>query len=103
MDPAIEGRLGAIAEICARHGAQRLELFGAGACHDFDPAVSDLQFLVEFTPGPSRRRAECYFGLLHDIQRLFGRPVDLVDLGALGDGCFLQDVQPSRRVLYGAA
>ena len=40
-----------LAELCQRYGAIRLEVFGSAARgDDFDPARSDADFLVTFTP-----------------------------------------------------
>ena len=36
--------------LCARYGVARLELTGSAARDDFDPATSDVDFLVEFLP-----------------------------------------------------
>jgi predicted nucleotidyltransferase len=35
-----------IESLCARHGVRRLELFGSAARGQFDPAKSDVDFLV---------------------------------------------------------
>ncbi len=37
-----------LAAICLRHNVRRLDLFGSAVGSDFDPATSDLDFLVEF-------------------------------------------------------
>ena len=37
-----------VAAICCRAGARRLDVFGSAVREDFDPATSDLDFLVEF-------------------------------------------------------
>ncbi len=37
-------------EVCRRFHVRRLDLFGSAASDDFDPAGSDLDFLVEFDP-----------------------------------------------------
>ena len=43
---------------------RKLELFGSAASDRFDPATSDLDFLVEFDVVPPAEHARCYFGLL---------------------------------------
>jgi len=37
-------------ELCRRFHVRRLDLFGSATGDDFDPARSDLDFLVEFEP-----------------------------------------------------
>ena len=58
--------------------AARLDLFGSATSGTFDPQVSDLDFLVTFSATVAMSRADQYFGLLEALERLFGRPVDLV-------------------------
>ena len=36
------------ARLCRRYGVRRLELFGSAATEKFDPARSDLDFILEF-------------------------------------------------------
>lgn len=51
MHPEVLRHREAIAALCRRHGVARLEVFGSAARgEDFDPARSDADFLVEFTP-----------------------------------------------------
>src|SRR3712207_3903826 len=79
---------------------QRLELFGSAANGTFDPRRSDLDFLVVFEPNGSAGAADRYFGLMEGLEGLFGRPVDLVELGAVRNPYFLRGIEGSRRVLY---
>ncbi len=90
------------AELCEAYRVRRLELFGSAAGDDFNPLVSDLDFLVEFFPIPSGGRADAYFGLLEGLELLFGRPVDLVMVRAIKNRYFLEAIAPSRVILYAA-
>lgn len=67
-----------VAALCRATGAKRLDAFGSAVRDDFDPATSDLDFLVEFDDVPPARYAEAYFSLKEGLEKLFGRPVDLV-------------------------
>lgn len=52
MLPLIAERRSDIAALCRRFGVRRLVVFGSAARGaDFDPARSDLDFLVEFDRG----------------------------------------------------
>jgi predicted nucleotidyltransferase len=53
--------------------------FGSAARDDFDPESSDLDFLVEFEPMSPREYADSFFGLLEDLERLFGQRIDLLE------------------------
>ena len=89
-----------VAELCRQVGARRLDLFGSAARGDFDPESSDLDFLVELEALPPSRYASAYFALKEGLERLFGRPVDLVTESGLGNPYFRQRVQAERRNLY---
>ena len=91
-----------IDQLCRRYGVRRLELFGSAASGRFDPASSDLDFLVEFAAGPSARWRD-YFDLLHALEDLLGRRVDLVETRAIRNPWFLEVVNRHRDVLYDTA
>ena len=88
--------------LCRRYGVQRLELFGSALAAGFDHETSDLDFLVEFGHFASGEYANAYFRLLEELERLFGRPVDLVVDSAIRNPYFRESVQRSKRRLYGA-
>jgi uncharacterized protein len=102
MDPVLLERRSDLADLCARHGVRRLEVFGSAATGRFDPEHSDLDFLVQFDIAPPAVMADRYFGLLEDLQSLFGRPVDLVMESAIRNPYFRQAVEQSRTLLYAA-
>ncbi len=103
MIPLIEEHLEDIIAICREFGVERLEVFGSAATGDFNPACSDLDFLVTFAPrtdlGPWLSR---FFELRDRLAALLGRPVDLVMAGAPANPYFVRSVNASRRVLYAA-
>lgn len=93
-----------LATICTRFGVKRLEVFGSAATDDaFDPATSDLDFIVEFRPeqelGPWMRH---YFAFRDALCDLFGYPVDLVMAAAMKNPHFIREANRTRRTLYGA-
>jgi len=49
----LESKLGAIADVCMRHGAVRLYAFGSALRDDVRPDESNLDLLVELRPSPS--------------------------------------------------
>ena len=93
MIPAIENQADSLRSLCLNYGMQRLELFGSAATSSKLPENSDLDFLVEFQPIAYESYADTYFGLLEDLQHLFGRPVDLVVYSAIKNPYFLQSIE----------
>jgi predicted nucleotidyltransferase len=92
-----------LAAICLRHNVRRLDLFGSAVGSDFDPATSDLDFLVEFGPFPKGGYSEHYFGLIEDLKALFGHPVDLLVARAVRNPYLLQNINQTRESLFAAA
>jgi len=87
-------------ELCREYHVRQLEVFGSAADGAFDPAASDLDFLVDFEAMPPSSHARSYFGLLFALEDLFGRKIDLVAIPAVTNPYFLKSLQRSRRVLY---
>jgi predicted nucleotidyltransferase len=103
MVAIVEKNLGAIVGLCQRYRVRSLELFGSAATgRGFDPARSDVDFLVEFLPLEPTEHAEAYFGLLRALDGLFQRQVDLVEATAISNPYFLTAVNQSRSLLYAA-
>ncbi len=101
MNQIIESKSEALAALCRRYGVRRLELFGSATTEAFDPARSDLDFLVDFDANPARL-FDRYFGLKESLEALYGRDVDLVTVGALKNPYFIEAVNKTRQVLYAA-
>jgi uncharacterized protein len=91
-----------VSAICRRRGVKRLGLFGSAARTDFDPARSDLDFTVEFLDMPLGLRPAAYFGLVEEIEHLFGRHVDLVDRKAVVNPYLLAAIERDEVTLYEA-
>lgn len=60
-----------------------LALFGSALRDDLDPDRSDLDFAVVFTDMTPVEHKRAFFGLLEDLESLFGRQVDLIEVGAV--------------------
>jgi len=103
MLPLITKHQSNITALCQRFGVRRLEVFGSAARgEDFDSARSDLDFLVEFEPLRPGDYVNAFFGLKEELERLFGRPVDLVSPASIGNRYFRESVERSKALLYAA-
>ncbi len=82
MHAEIEKRRSELIALCRRYGVARLEVFGsASRATDFDPTMSDVDLLVEFEP--AKQGLAPYLDFTDAVEPLFGRPVDLVERGAI--------------------
>lgn len=89
-------------KLCQRYHVKRLELFGSAVSEEFNPATSDLDFLVEFHAATDMNPADQYFGLWEELKTLFQRDVDLVTVKSLRNPYFIESVNKSRMMLYAA-
>jgi len=89
-----------VANLCRSTGARRLDVFGSAVRSDFDPACSDLDFLVEFGDVAPAMYAQAFFSLKAGLEALFDRPVDLVTPSSLSNPFFRQRVAAERKTLY---
>lgn len=102
MTGVLENKLGAIAEVCVRHGVVRLDAFGSALRDDFRPGESDVDLLVEFGPMEPYARVDAYFGMLEELRALLGLDVDLIIAGAVKNPYIARDIERTRRMLYAA-
>lgn len=77
MIALVEDNRDAIVELCEQFGVRRLALFRSAATGAFDPATSDLDFVVDYFdwgPGIFKR----FFGFVVALEDLLGRRVDMI-------------------------
>ncbi len=101
MHVTVEQHREAIEELCRRYGVTKLDVFGSATGDDFDEARSDVDFLVEFDDVPGLGALRQYFGFKEYLEKLLGRPVDLVE-GTIENPYVLRSVEESREPLYAA-
>jgi uncharacterized protein len=93
----------ALKVLCERYDVAQLEVFGSAARGvDFDPAASDVDFLVVFKAGSQLDPLDQFFGLADSLKDLLGRPVDLVEASAVRNPYVRAAIDRSREVVYGA-
>jgi predicted nucleotidyltransferase len=102
MHSSIELKRSEISRICRLHRIRRLEVFGSAARGtDFNPEISDADFLVEFDPD-SKDGLESYFAFKAELEALLQREVDLVEPATLRNPFLLAGVNSSRELVYAA-
>ena len=90
----------ALAGLCRRFKVKRLYLFGSAARGEFRPEASDLDFFVALDESSPAEYTENYFGLAHELERLFGRRVDLVTERSVRNPYFRQVLEATRQLVY---
>jgi len=91
-----------LAALCRKHRVRRLDVFGSAASGNFDEHSSDIDLLVEFEDLSFGDRADAYLGFLTEVEALLGRPVDLVEVGAVRNPYLREGIEASRQLVYAA-
>ncbi len=93
-------KLPEIAALCRHFGVRRLDLFGSAVRGRFDPANSDLDFLVEFEEMPSTSNSKAFGGLREGLEELFNRQIDLLTEAGLKNPYLRRQVEFEKRAVY---
>lgn len=90
----------ALVAFARRWGLQELSLFGSILRDDFRPE-SDIDVLVVLEPG---RRPSCdeWLEMSEQLERLFGRDVDLVERSRIVNPFRRHEILRTRQVVYAA-
>ncbi len=103
MHTEIEKHRDALRALCDHFGVVRLELFGSGARGaNFDAARSDTDFLVEFGKNSGLPALDQFVGFAEALERLLGRPVDLVEASAVKNPYVRATIDQSKELIYAA-
>lgn len=103
MHTEIEKHRETLTALCHRYGVVRLEVFGSAARGtDFDPAKSDADFLVEFDKNTGLPALDQFLGFSEALERLLGRPVDLVEASAVRNPYVRATIDRSKELIYAA-
>ncbi len=102
MHPYVQERLPQVIDLCRQYHVKRLDLFGSGAGERFDPARSDLDFVVEYLPEGFTDPLGSYFGFKEGLEKLFRRKVDLVEAGGVKNRYFREELDATRVMVYAA-
>ncbi len=90
----------AVDDFCHRWQLAELSLFGSALDESFRPS-SDIDVLVTFLPG-ARIGLLDLFEMEQELAHMFGRPVDIVEPGAVTNPFRRRTMLGHRRVLYAA-
>jgi len=89
-------------KLCKEFKVLNLDIFGSGTSTRYQPGISDLDFLVEFKSMPPIEHADCFFGLLEALRKLFNCSIDLVEVKAIKNPYFVKSSEKTRQRIYAA-
>ena len=103
LPAAITDHLDDIRALCVKYRVKRLAVFGSAVKGTFDPARSDVDFVVEFRGVPEAAGWHVYFDFKFALQDCLGRSVDLVEFSAVKNRYFREILEDTQREIYAAA
>ena len=88
-----------LVEICEKHKVQELYLFGSILTDKFND-TSDIDILIQFRQMDLLDYFDNYMELKEELEKLFNRPVDLVENQAIRNPIFRKVVDREKRLVY---
>jgi len=88
-----------IERLCRAMPVKRLGLFGSALTQDFKPG-SDVDVLVVFDADERVDLFKTYFELKEELEKIFGREVDLIVDKPFRNPIFGKSVERTRTVIY---
>ena len=87
-----------VLETCRDFGIRRLEVFGSTV--RAPEAARDVDLLVDFGDRPVKGFSAVFFGFKEKLERVFGKPVDLITSESLVNPYFRQSVESTKQLVY---
>jgi uncharacterized protein len=90
-----------IKALCVSHNVKSLFAFGS-VCTDRFDEQSDVDLLISFNPMEYGEYADNYFELADKFESIMHRPVDLVTDKSLSNPYFIESINHTKTLIYGA-
>ena len=100
MHSTISNKIDTIQQLCKHHKVDELYLFGSyttGKTHE----DSDIDFLVTFGNVDLLNYFDNYIDLKIKLEKLLGKPVDLVENKTIQNPFLKESIDQSRQLIYG--
>ncbi len=88
-----------IAELCRQYGIRKLDVFGSAVSGAFDPATSDLDFVVDLGDD-NRGNNWRYFDFADALESLLGRSVDLISERVVRNPYLRAEINETKQSIY---
>ncbi len=101
MQKLLTENIDAIKSLCISYNVKSLFAFGS-VCTDKFNEKSDVDFLISFNPMRYEDYADSYFQLAEELETLLQRSVDLVTDKSLSNPYFIESINQTKTLIYGA-
>lgn len=95
----IEKHRNQVVELCIKHKVRELYAFGSVLTDQFNSS-SDIDLLIQFAQVDLMEYFDNYMDLKESFEKLFSRPVDLVENQAIKNPIFRRIVDRDKRLIY---
>jgi len=89
-----------IETLCKEHYVENLYLFGSVLSDGFNDK-SDVDLLVKFLPLDLFQYFNNYLSLKENLEKIFGRKVDLIEEQTLKNPIFINSINNNKQLIYG--
>ncbi|WP_317163227.1 nucleotidyltransferase family protein [Mariniflexile maritimum] len=96
----IDKNIDKIRTLCNKHKVARLFVFGSILTDNFKKS-SDIDLIVDFTGVELYDYADNYFDLKASLEKLFKRPIDLLEDKAIKNPYLRKSIDSSKQMIYG--
>ncbi|PKP41560.1 MAG: nucleotidyltransferase [Bacteroidetes bacterium HGW-Bacteroidetes-13] len=101
MQKLLTENIDIIKTLCEKHNVKSLFAFGSVCTENFNDS-SDIDLLISFNRMDYGDYADTYFELAEKFEDIFHRPVDLVTEKSLSNPYFIESLNKTKTLLYGA-
>lgn len=101
MQKLLADNISNIRKLCENHHVKSLFAFGSVCTEQFNDK-SDIDLLISFKPLDYGDYADNYFELAEKLEEVFRRSVDLVTDKSLSNPYFIESVDQTKKLIYGA-
>lgn len=101
MVDLIKNNKGELMRLCQKYDIKTMHVFGSASTDQFHE-TSDIDILISFKEISIEKYTDNYFNLHEDLERLFGRKVDLITERSLSNPYFISAVEKTKQLLYAA-
>lgn len=101
MQKLLTENIDTIKNLCETHNVKSLFAFGSVCTENFNDS-SDIDLLISFNQMDYGDYADAYFELAEKFEDVFHRPVDLVTEKSLSNPYFIESLNKTKTLLYGA-
>jgi predicted nucleotidyltransferase len=89
-----------ISSVCSLYNVNKLYIFGSAITDEYN-YKSDVDLLVDFKNININNYADNYYDFKIELQKIFNRKIDLLELQAIKNPYFKSEIEQTKRLIYG--